>query len=167
MTTEELYIECHRLFYYEDGHLKRKIKVHKYPVGYIAGCKQRSRKHMIVRIKGKNYYIHRLIYLMHFKHIPEFLDHIDGNGYNNKIENLRPATRRQNAKNQGVAKNNKTGFKGVCLKDGRITASICSDGEKYQLGAFNTTLEAAKAYDKKAIELHGEFAKTNKSMGLY
>jgi len=54
-----------------------------------------------------------LIFLYHHGYLPKFVDHIDGNKKNNRIENLREATKSQNAMNQKVSTRNTSGIKGV------------------------------------------------------
>jgi len=57
---------------------------------------------------------------------------------------------------------NKTGYKGVFLtKEGRYLSRISYQKRTYNLGRFTCPIEAAKAYDRKAVELHGPYAKTN------
>ena len=99
------------------------------------------------------------------------VDHIDGNGLNNQRSNLRIATRLQNLKNKVVQVGKiHSKYKGVCkqvCKHGdKIyaywTALITSDFKRHYLGTFKTEEEAALAYNKKAVELHGEFANLNK-----
>jgi hypothetical protein len=89
------------------------------------------------------------------------IDHINGNGLDNRKSNLRYATRAQNRSNS--MSNNKNGFKGVTKKIGRVSKPYCaqirSNGKQYNLGYFKTPKEAHEAYKKAAIELHGEFAK--------
>lgn len=65
------------------------------PAGYIGGL-----GYMLVRLDGKMYKNHRVIYLMHYGTLPEYIDHIDGNPLNNHIENLRPCTLSQNQHNR-------------------------------------------------------------------
>jgi hypothetical protein len=90
------------------------------------------------------------------------IDHIDGNGDNNKLNNLRLATRSENQCNRkkGTAKTSSQ-YKGVYCNKNRWTASIVSQGKTKHLGSFSTELEAAQAYDIACKELHGEFGRPN------
>ena len=94
------------------------------------------------------------------------IDHIDGNPLNNRKSNLRPATRSQNNVNSGINKNNTSGFKGVAKSRDRWLAQTSKKGQHIYIGVFQSKIEAAKAYDKKAEELFGEFAVTNAGLGL-
>ena len=98
------------------------------------------------------------------------VDHIDGNPLNNQKSNLRLVTNQQNQMNCG-SKNNKTGYKGISYMKAIVATSpnlkkpymahIMFNRKHIYLGYFKTAKEAAKAYDSKAKELFGEFAKTN------
>lgn len=92
------------------------------------------------------------------------VDHINGDSLDNRRCNLRLATRSQNTCNIQYL-NNSTGFRGVIPpKKGlrkRFQAQIRCEGIKYWLGNHDTAEAAARAYDAKAIELHGEFAALN------
>lgn len=93
----------------------------------------------------------------------EFADHINGDSLDNRRQNLRKSTTAQNAQNAGLCSTNTSGFKGVSfygLKTGWRAAIRCN-GKRFILGNFPTPEEAAKAYDKAAKELHGEFAFQN------
>lgn len=113
---------------------------------------------------GKMRYLHREIMESNGANV----DHFDRDTLNNRRGNLRPCSQMQNTWNSGRKRYGKTSkFKGVtrCKTTGRWCADIRAD-KRYRLGRFNTEEEAAKAYDQKAVELHGEFATTNQSLGL-
>lgn len=92
-------------------------------------------------------------------------DHIDGDKNNNKESNLRKATQQQNNLNRPHNKENKTGYKGVTtlgyVANKKYRARIEYNEKVYNLGSYYSPEEAARAYDKKAIELFGEYAWTN------
>lgn len=89
-------------------------------------------------------------------------DHIDGNGLNNRRENLRHATVAQNRKNQRILQANKSGIKGVYWNKRRQKwlAQIRVDGRRIYLGQFASSDFAAKAYATASANLHGEFGRT-------
>lgn len=98
----------------------------------------------------------------------EECDHINGDGLDNRKCNLRIVTHQQNLWNQRKRMNTSSKYKGVTWsrKNGKWQAEIASKGIRFFLGLFNSEEEAAKAYDVKAIELHGIYAKTNFMLGL-
>lgn len=108
----------------------------------------------------KSVYMHRLI--MNAQNGLQ-VDHIDMNGLNNTRENLRICTRAENARNRIENSNSTSGYKGVSFSKQRnkFESKITINGKTIHLGRFSTKEEAAKAYDKKALELFGEFARTN------
>lgn len=93
------------------------------------------------------------------------VDHRNGNGLDNRQENLRVCTMSQNMMNRGKTRQNSTGFKGAYKTgDSKLnpySAKIQKNKKVYCLGHYRTAEEAARAYDKKATELHGEFATLN------
>lgn len=91
----------------------------------------------------------------------EFVDHIDGNPLNCTRANLRICTHAENMRNRKMAKNNTSGFKGVKKHGNNWQATIFLAGRKYTIGTFINIEDAAKAYDAKAKELHGNFARIN------
>lgn len=91
------------------------------------------------------------------------VDYIDGNGLNNRRSNLRICTRPQNSLNCARHSRNTTGFKGVYQNKttGKCSAQIQLNRKPAHLGTFNTAVEVARAYDRKARELFGPFARLN------
>lgn len=91
------------------------------------------------------------------------VDHIDGNPLNNHRSNLRAATGAQNRQNSAKMSHNKSGYKGVGQYKGsrKFRATITAFNKREYIGSYDTAEEAARAWDKRAIELHGEFARTN------
>jgi hypothetical protein len=130
--------------------------------GYLkARDNEYAQRHENPIINGKKKRIHILMHqvVAGYKNP----DHIDGNGLNNQEANLRPATNSQNQMNQRLQKSSKSGFKGVSWYGAtrKWQVQIKKDGKHYFLGRFSTPEEAARAYDAKARELFGEFARLN------
>ena len=108
MLTQEL---VRSIFDYEDGNLIRKTGAKNF-IGKIAGS-TRKNGYGLVRVKPKQYLLHRIIFIYHHGFLPKEVDHIDGNPRNNKIENLRAALHEENMKNSKNYSNNKSGIRGV------------------------------------------------------
>ncbi len=98
----------------------------------------------------------------------EEVDHRDGDGLNNRTDNLRVATKSQNRANQQHPRIGPSGFRGVSWQaaNSKWRARSRFNGKETLFGYFDTAIEAAEAYDKAVLEFHGEFAATNKSLGL-
>ena len=88
------------------------------------------------------------------------IDHINGDWLDNRRENLRICTRRENQLNRGKSKNNKSWFKGVSLnkKTGKWRASIQINNKLRHLWTFSDKLEAYNIYCEAAKKYHWEFA---------
>lgn len=87
-----------------------------------------------------------------------FVDHINGNGLDNRRSNLRLAEHQENLRNRGANENSKSGVKGVYrLKSGRWAASFWEGAKSVHLGTFDTLDEATSAYNSKAAAEHGDF----------
>ena len=109
----------------------------------------------------KTIYLHRFI-----TNCPKgfLVDHINHNTFKNTKDNLRVCSHSGNNKNAVKRKDYiYSKYKGVKWheKDKRFHARIKCDGNRFHLGGFLTEEEAGEAYNKKAIELHGEFACLN------
>jgi hypothetical protein len=122
-------------------------------IGHVIGSKPRNgaNSHRLsIRLDGKSYYAHRLAWLYVYGKWPiGMIDHIDGNANNNRIANLREATRSQNNQNQRRASvRSRTGMLGVVPvpSTGKFSAQIVFDGRSIHLGTFETPDEAHAAY---------------------
>tara|TARA_R110002020_G_scaffold17055_1_gene60383 strand:+ start:38 stop:592 length:555 start_codon:yes stop_codon:yes gene_type:complete len=93
------------------------------------------------------------------------VDHINGDPLDNRKVNLRICTRSENCRNKKVRSDSKSGFKGVYKKKNGKYQAYIGDPSKVsrnlKLGTYDTPEETARAYDKKAKELHGEYAVLN------
>ena len=94
------------------------------------------------------------------------IDHKDHDGLNCQKNNMRIATNEQNTRNRRANKNSTSKYKGVSRSvwpsgTHKWKAKITINGKQINIGFFDEEIEAAKAYDKMAIELHGDFANPN------
>lgn len=91
----------------------------------------------------------------------QIVDHINGNRLDNRRSNLRFATSLENARNARINSRNTSGYKGVSERNGRFEAYIRNHGTLEHLGTYEDLEDAAKAYNVKAVEYFGEFARLN------
>lgn len=117
--------------------------------------------HLRIGLDGIYYMAHRLAWQFVHGDIPDLeIDHINGDPGDNRIANLRLATRAENGSNRTlVQSNNKTGLKGVCLKCGKYRAQIKVRGKTIHLGTFEDPLAAYEVYATAAVQYFGEFAR--------
>ncbi len=112
--------------------------------------------YIYVCIDNERHYAHRLAWFYMTGAWPEKgIDHKNGQHSDNRWENLRQATQRQNICNARLRKDNKAGAKGVCLptKEKRWVAQLSSK----RIGSFSTKEEAQAAYAEAAKKAYGEF----------
>ena len=151
---------CKALYYDPDaGQFIRLSNAGPAKVGDIAGGLSKE-GYINVRVKGTIYKAHRLAWFYSFKEWPiHHIDHIDGDRANNRLNNLREVTPRENNFNRKVRSDNILGVKGVSkhTTSDKYVAQIQIDGKKQHIGLFNTIEEAAKAYELKAHELFGDY----------
>lgn len=116
--------------------------------------------HIRVKIFNSRFFAHRIIWKMHYgAEPPEVIDHINGNGVDNRIPNLRKASIAQNAFNSKKRKDNTSGYKGVYFSAfaKKWSAHIRHNGNRKFIGYYETPEEAHEAYQKAAEIHHGEF----------
>lgn len=91
------------------------------------------------------------------------IDHVNGDGLDNRRENLRHVSVAQNQWNRSRPRNNSSGFKGVSwvAQKQLWRADITANGISRCIGYYSTKEDAARAYDMQARALHGEFAVLN------
>ena len=111
-----------------------------------------------IKLRKKLYSAHRLAWLyVHGTWPPHDIDHINLDRDDNRIANLRCATRSQNIANTSVRADNKTRLRGVTPSDGGFIARLTVCGERQYLGFFKTAELAHAAYINAAKEAYGEF----------
>ena len=111
-------------------------------------------------INSKNFMAHRVVWAIHYGEWPEtIIDHIDGCKTNNKISNLRLATRSQNSYNRGLNSNNTSGSRGVWFNKskGKWRAEIFINGSRINLGEFKDRCAAISSFEAASKANHGEF----------
>lgn len=108
--------------------------------------------------KRKNIFLHRMI--IDAKE-GQSVDHINGDTLDNRRSNLRSATIQQNNFNRRRGPKAKTGFRGVEREWNKYRAYVQFNKKTYRLHGFDNPVDAAKARDRLAKELHGEFAVLN------
>lgn len=145
------------------------IRLEKHPnapagsvAGYSAPVQNSQLRYWCIKIDNKKYSAHRLAWLYIHGNFPSrHIDHIDGNGTNNAIANLREATRSENMQNRRLHSNNTSGMRGVMWHKatGKWLAKIQANGKPKHLGLFDSQGAAHEAYVNAAKELHGVFAR--------
>tara|TARA_R110000772_G_scaffold176823_1_gene288480 strand:+ start:112 stop:645 length:534 start_codon:yes stop_codon:yes gene_type:complete len=149
--------EIQRLFRYEDGKIFRIVfRSNNAKEGDRAGTGN-GLGYRQIQINNRRYKEHRIVWmLVHgFDPIME-IDHINGNKVDNRIENLRIVTSSENQRAyRKVSLASSSKFRGVSWAKtrGMFISAITLGGTSKYIGGFTCEIEAAKAYDKKAIEL--------------
>jgi hypothetical protein len=120
---------------------------------------------IVIRVDNKAYPMSALVWIYHRGlPLPYHIDHKDGDPTNNRIGNLRAASKAQNAYNSKRRADNTSGYKGAvfdkCQKgQKKWKARIHVNGRTVSLGCYGTAADAAKAYRRAAAKYAGEFAR--------
>jgi len=136
----------------------------KIKAGDIAGSIQKT-GYIHLKINYVAHLAHRIAWLYHYGYMPKFIDHINRDRTDNRIENLRECSLSQNQFNRGIQKNNTSGVKGVSWNKSSnkwlVQFRIYNDN-KY-IGYFEdlelAKLVASEAYDKYHKEFKDNYAK--------
>lgn len=122
------------------GKLALNSEIHGYRCGHIFGESQRA---------------HRVIWKWMTGEEPDTIDHINGNGSDNRWANLRSIPRAENARNVCLPRTNTSGRVGVSYRRSkdRWIAQISANGRKVMLGTYRTKQEAIRAREKAEREL--------------
>jgi len=128
-----------------------------------------DRRYVVAAINGRNVLMHRMILEMSGESMKGLVtDHINHDTLDNRLENLRSCTQRQNCMNRFSHKGSSSVYKGVCKRINhdspgvRWHAQIIVDGIRKHLGYYDTEVEAAEEYNTAALHHFGEFSCLNK-----
>ena len=147
------------LFEYRDGKLFWRVQPSR---GVSAGDEAgtiKSDGHRRVLFKRKGYYVHRVIWLMHYGEVPKEIDHIDLNPLNNKLENLRPANGK-NQQNVRIRSHNTSGEKNVFWHKAsqKWFVMLSASKVKHCIGYFKDFEFASLVATEAREKYHGAFA---------
>ena len=136
---------------------KRKIGQRAVPGKTVGTFK---RHYFTVKLEGKEYILARIIWKLVHGSDPELLvDHINGNPKDNRLSNLRLASRRQNAQNRKSFKGNDACNVHQVKTTGKWRAKIWENGRQCHIGTFGTREEAVKARRQAEDRIYGEFVR--------
>ena len=153
--------QVREMFSYADGKLYWRKKIsQKTVVGNEAGTFRKTDGYRQIMIYRRVYRTHRLVHLYHHGWTPEIIDHINQNPTDNRIENLRSATRAENAYNCKLRPDNTSGVKGVtwCKNKRKWVARLYANRRCVNLGRFANMQDAIAIVMAARTQYHGAFA---------
>jgi hypothetical protein len=126
-------------------------------VDKVAGALRTTDNYIGIGINGRKYLAHHIVWCYVYGYWPSQLDHKDGNGFNNRLGNLRLATQSQNGMNKEVF------AKGYEKHGRKYRARLKIDGRKVELGSYDTEEEAKQAYLIGTDKYYGEYSVYNRA----
>ena len=147
MKLSQEYLKETYIYDVNNGKLYLKKRLGPRKKGSIVGTIDKD-GYVVTQLNKKSYKVHRIIYFMFYGSLPESIDHINHNRSDNRIENLRPASPKQNARNRGISDNSHSGVLGVFWRkrervwEARVTSN---QNKRICLGTFDLFEDAVKA----------------------
>jgi hypothetical protein len=150
------------LFDYQNGQFVRKSTNKPVVCNKIDG-----QAYLRLSIQNKTYILHRMIFLHQHGFLPNVIDHIDGDRFNNRIENLRAVTQQQNCLNSKRRNISQSGFKNVYLQTQtkksnwkrNWVVSLAVEGKRKYIGSFDNLELADLVAQEARNKFHGAFAR--------
>lgn len=142
--------------YHPNGQLIRKKTTSRLgKSGNVAGFLDKKIGYLRVGIGKKQYLVHRIIFMIQNGYMPQETDHINGNKLDNRIENLRTASKSENLRNRSFNINNSSGYKNVSWSKNhdKWSVTLSYDGKKHHIGYFQD-LELADLVAQEARNKH-------------
>lgn len=138
------------------GSLTWSSGLNRHKSGCESGCiiYRGATRYRSVCLHGKRYLSHRIVFFIINGRLPDCIDHINGNGLDNRLANLREVSHQENMKNARISKSSKTGVCGVCIdrRSGRYRAYIVANGKQKHLGIFETLYDAKIARENASLK---------------
>ena len=143
------------LFKYEDGKLFRRSDNKEMGI-----YSQKHHRYARIVIDGKDHKLHRIIFLYHKGYLPDIIDHINGDRYDNRIENLREANTYQNRQNSRIYSTSKSGVKNVYfdVRSNKWRVSFSINGKRKNFGIYSDLEEAKQVATSMRDKYFKEFA---------
>jgi len=152
-------MNANELFDYKDGLLFWKSKRNGIKPNKQAGWLSEN-GYWYIKVNKQIFRRHRIVFAMHHGFMPEFIDHINGIKNDDKIENLREATKTQNQYNTKLRKNNTSGVKGITWhkRIEKWAIQITVNKKKHHIGYFDDIELAELVIQEARNKYHKEFA---------
>lgn len=152
-----------RFYICEENKLRHKTSIGGVKIGSEVGHKTNAGYRRFL-LNGVKYQNHRVIWFMRngIDPIKYEIDHINGDKSDDSEENHRISSRAENGRNRKLNSNNALGIKGVywCNRDKKFKSFIKVDGKKINLGSYDDSESASKAYKAAALKYFGEFVRS-------